>query len=287
MNDKMKLKGFGTIPLYIVGIAIEACAFAGCSGRTSSGQDSVDNVQAYSADTASLPDAICSIRRAVRENDTTAFADLVSYPLMRPYPLHDILSKEEMIKYYSTLMDDSLRAMVTESAPERWTELGWRGWMLDNGTVWIDDSLYEINYVSKAEQEIARELLYQDSISLYPSLRKGWKPVACMKSVSHGAIYRIDFHPGSRDGRAYRLSVWQPGDSLGGKPSLMFRGQSKEEGSAGITTYFFASPSGAKAVFTGDITDLNERPRVLFTYPSGTAVSDTVEPTYWLDLQSK
>lgn len=267
----------------LLGLAL----LSGCSGHRGEASEALSDSMAYSADTVSLPGPVAEVRMAVREGRAEAFASLVSYPLARPYPLRDIRDRDEMVKYYPVLVDDSLRRMIADSSPNRWTESGWKGWMLDSGTVWIDDSLYSVNYVSVSERKELGELLSRDSLSLAPSLRKGWRPVACMKSIHHGAVYRLDYNPRLRDGRAYRLAVWQPGDSLSGKPSLIFRGQRKDEGSAGISTYFFANQAGAKAVYSGDITSLDDLPRVLFTYPSGEATADTVQPVYWLDLVSK
>lgn len=254
-----------------------------CSGKGGNETESLHEALSHLADT--LPQSIHHLTQAVKENNPEAFAKIVSYPLERPYPLKSIQSPDDMVKYYPTLVDDSLRNIIANTDNPSWEQRGWRGWTIDNGKyLWIDDSLYQVTYISKAETEKLRKLLDRDSISVMPGFRKGWKPVTCLKSTAHGTVYRIDHNPKARHGQAYRLAVWKDSDNLKGKPTAVFTGQRQEEGTAGTVTYFFATPDGGKAVYAADITDLYDRPRILFTNPNGTASSDTVVPAYWLDL---
>lgn len=233
----------------------------------------------------SIPDGIKRLVRAVAENDSADFSALVSYPLSRPYPLHDIETPEQMRDYYSVMVDDSLKDVITHSIPSDWVEYGWRGWSLKGGNyLWLDEDLYDVSYVSAREKMMLDSLTLRELNSLDSTLRSGWMPVMCLKGLENGAVYRIDSSRDNDGAPHYRMLVYQEGTSLGGKPSIVLQGHKEVEGTAGTTTYFFISDNGIRALYEADIPD-GSAPKIEFTYPD--AVEDSIIPVtraYWLDL---
>lgn len=269
INNKLSI-------ILMAGLGLAATA---CGGSTGS-KNPVESVPSDS-----VPAAVSEIKEAVRDNDAQRFASLVSYPLVRPYPLRDIASEEQMATYYPILVDDSLRRVITGSPDSLWSSLGWRGWTLDNGKyLWVDEQLYAVPYISAIEKRHRADLEKREMESLPERYRKGWHPLGCMRSVSSTAIYRIDHNPKAHPGRDYRMMVWNDSTRLAGEPTAIFIGRCHSEGTADVRTYFFASKNGAKAVYNGDVNSPDDQPRVLFTDPDGVNHADTVTSAYWLEL---
>lgn len=257
-----------------LGFAVTAC------GGSGSGKADKEFVFADS-----IPEPVKDLTEAVKDSDATRFASIVSYPLVRPYPLQDITDEEEMRSYYPTLVDDSLRNIIINARDSSWSEYGWKGWTLGDGKyLWVDEQLYAIPYVSVAERKLRTELEKSEIESLPKRFRKGWKPLGCMRSQNSNAVYRIDYNPKAHPGQDYRMLVWQDTTMLDSDPVAVFVGRCNTEGTADVRTYFFASKNGAKAVYMGDLNSPDDQPRVLFTDPDGVNHTDTVRSAYWLDL---
>ncbi len=267
--------------LYIILMAGLGFAFTGCG----SSRDGKQETEAEFVFADSVPETVKDLTAAVRDSDATRFASLVSYPLTRPYPLKDIADEEQMKAYYPTLIDDSLRRMMTQLKDTSWSDMGWKGWTLGDGKyLWTDEQLYAVPYISKQERDRLVELERRELESLPKRFRKGWKPVGCMRSQTSNAIYRIDYNPKAHPGQDYRMMVWNDSTELDRDPAAVFVGRCNEEGTADVRTYFFASKSGAKAVYMSDVTSVDELPRILFTDGDGVNHADTVSAAYWLDL---
>lgn len=268
--------------LIIAGVAV---GVASCGN--SRGEDRTPDTAAADSIIASpeMPDVIKELTRSVENGDAEHFASLVSYPLARPYPLRNIRTSEEMINYYPVMVDDSLQRMIVGAGPSRWNEIGWRGWTLGNGNyIWVDEQIYDVPYLSVAELRDMKKLIERDTLSIDASLRNGWVPVECFRSKGKGRIYRLDHNPHHRSREAYRLAVWQKGDSLRRAPRHLYKGHRQSEGSAETITYFFAGKNGESAVYSPDPTDIDEPRRILMSGTGDAIEADTVESIYWLDL---
>ena len=251
-----------------------------CSSRN---EDKDETAPAPAED--SLPTTIRILTEAVTDGDAKRFASLVSYPLTRPYPLHDIENENAMVAYYAVLVDDSLRNVITAARDSDWYDSGWRGWSLGDGDyLWVDEKLYDVPYLSEREKSRRTDLEQREMESLPKKYRKGWHPLACMRSVSNGAVYRLDHNPSAHPGQAYRMMMWDGESLLRLEPKKVFIGRCHTEGTANVHTYFLAASTGAKAVYMADINSAEERPRILFTDSIGNNHTDTVAAAYWLDL---
>lgn len=267
----MHIEMTSIIMMMLMGISFAAC------DKHRSATDAVAEVEA----TDSIPDAVKKTVRSIADDDAEHFAGLVSYPLQRPYPLRDINNKEEMRNYYSVLVDDSLRSVVKKARPERWQKYGWRGWSLDDGQyIWVDDSIYDVQYLSRRERAALDSLVNAEVQTLDPSMREGWRPEICLSDHDRGIVYRVDIcTTKGHKGDPYRLAVYNKKSKLRGKPSKMMHGRKEMEGSAGNAIYYFMDSTGHPISIEPDAPD-SASPLIY-------SDADTVRAltrVYWLDL---
>lgn len=227
----------------------------------------------------SIPKSIKSLVKAVADNDSSAFASIVSYPLERPYPLRNIETPGQMRGYYSVMVDDSLRRVLTASGPADWKEYGWRGWSLQRGEyVWVDSDLYAVDYLSVRERQMLDSLTKAEMSSLASDFSEGWTPEMCLQTQGDNAVLRIDSRKDTSLIPRYRLLIYPAGSDLRSVPAYTLYGYRDTEGTAGTRVYMFSAPSGREVRFSLDIPD-GSTPVVEFP--------DTIVPvnqTYWLDL---
>ena len=212
-----------------------ASVASGCSN----GADAGVNAALESCD--SIPQEIKRLARCLDCRDSAAFSGMISYPLERPYPLHDILDSVEMMDYYHVMVDDSLRSAVAKSHPSEWSRTGWRGWTLRDGSyVWIDEKVYEVGYLSAVEKSRRDALVDLDKASLPEDMRGNWLPENCMVDPEDGSVYRIDIDTVADAGSpVYRLAIYKRGGNLRHHPADMRHGRKRSDGSAGELTYLF------------------------------------------------
>lgn len=274
-----------TLPAAGVLLAVSLVA-TGCRSRQDRTQAEHAAVEAIQK-SDSVPKIVKQVVRAVADSDAAAFARLVDYPLERPYPLHDVADERAMLSYYPILVDDSLRGVITTSAPSAWSEFGWRGWsLLDGQYLWMDQSIYSVNYVSRREQAMLDSLVRCEMQSLAPSLRGNWSPVMCLRAVDGATVYRIDLAKGSHKGPAYRLTKFASPAVMRLAPALTMSGYVALEGSAAIATYHFKARDGETVDYTPFPPD-GSQPTLNATLPSGLDTTIAVSPAYWLDLLPK
>ncbi len=262
----------------IVFFAVSILSFSACN-NVNGGNTDLSEIE----NSDSIPVSVKRLIRAVADNDTSVFAGLISYPLARPYPLHDLNTKEEMEKYYPQIIDDSLRSVLTTSKVSDWEEYGWRGWSLKDGDyIWIDENLYDIPYISNAERITLDSLASLEISTLHPSLRDGWRPIGAMRSSDKKTVCRIDMQKNTDSMPLYRLSVYKNETSLDGIPTEIFTGYKIIEGTAETGIYNFSGTNGRHAVFEAEIPD-GSTPKIEFSSADSSSDTLSVERIYWLD----
>lgn len=108
----------------------------------------------------------------IKTQQITKLAIQVNYPLKREFPIPSINNKQEFIKRYPEIFDDNLKNIITNSDPVKdWSKVGWRGIMLLDGTLWLDEKLISVNYQSLKERRLKEKLIVEDKSRLYISLR--------------------------------------------------------------------------------------------------------------------
>lgn len=231
-----------------------------------------------------LPDDVKDVAMAIMVDSPSAFASAVSYPLSRPYPLHDITDSAQMVSYYHTLVDDSLKQIVKETPDTMWQSIGWRGWTLDDGSyLWIDaGKVYQMNYLSKRENELLDSLRQEELATLDPKLSVGWIPVLCVIDSINGEIFRIDSDE-TVSPPQYRLAGYMADADLSGTPSMLLYGNLDYEGSMAVRYYHFEDSVGNTADYSPDVvSDEDTVPEIEFS-TKGKIRRHKVKRGYWLD----
>lgn len=173
----------------------------------------------------------------VKTDNKEAIGDLIVYPLKREYPLPDITDKADFVKRYSEIFDVTLKSEITKSNPEKdWSDMGWRGIMLDQGNIWmdIDGRLMAINYQSKTETDLKNKLIAAQKKELDPSIAFFQTPVCILETAKFRI--RID----NLGHNNYRYASWSIKKKMTEKPDLVItRGNLVLEGSGGNHQYEF------------------------------------------------
>lgn len=262
--------------IYILFAAMTA--ITGCKGRpTANSEDVVMN------ESAPLPTVVDEVITSITANNPSAFAANVSYPLERPYPLHDITDSAQMVAYYPILVDDSLRNVVKTARRKDWSEAGWRGWTLDAGQyMWFDEKLYAMPYLSEAEKAMLNVVITKDIESLPKELREGWTPAYCLEGIADGTLYRVDHKP---ETDSYRMLVYPAGKSIRQKPAQILAGSMRTEGSESNRIYTFRGAGDTVFEYASD--DSGEGMSFTSTPKGGKSRNVDVNKVYWLDYAER
>ena len=189
------------------------------------------------AETAQQQKALQETIQAFRSGNISVIAKHVRFPLARPYPLPPVETPEALAQRYTEIFDESLLKLITTSVAEKdWDLVGWRGYMLQNGTVWaeIDGQIIAIGHESKKEHELRLKLIEADRRRLHPSLSQFKEPV--LKWDTKGFRLRIDDFGDAN----YRLALWSSDQHPQSKPALSITGGKYEpDGSGGDHHYIF------------------------------------------------
>ena len=273
-------KSFLSISPIVATLVTVASFSAGC---TRSAADK-DNPHSY-------PEEVKSVAEAIVTDSASAFASAVSYPLERPYPLPAIPDSAAMVKYFPTMVDDSLRNAIGTAPDSLWGELGWRGWTLQSGEYfWIDaGKIYTMDYVSDREHLLLDSLRQAELASLVPSMREGWQPVTCVVDSSKSVVFRIDRYVVNHrdtlpdDSLTYRLAVYSMENILDSAPTRLLYGHLTPEGSMGNRFYHFGDSAGVTAEYMPDLLPEDSVPSLEMNL-NGTPRAFHTQKSYWLDL---
>ena len=154
----------------------------------------------------------------VKNDKKEAVANMISYPFKREYPIPTIKNKTEFIKRYNEIFDAALKNEISKSNPAKdWSEMGWRGIMLNQGTVWFDTEgrLISINHQSKLEKDLKTKIIAKDKAKLHPSIAKFKDP----ESVLETSKFRIRIDDLGNNN--YRYASWSIKKQMIEKPDLV------------------------------------------------------------------
>ena len=237
-------------------------------------------------DEVNLEETLNLISKSIAQKDAKTFSDLCEYPIVRPYPLKDIEDAGQMQDYFDIIFDDSTCNLFKDVSADDWEEVGYRGYSLNRGQLWVSDKLYAINFLSEKEYGILQDRIAMDIESLHPALRfENMAPEICFKSAELNSIFRIDI---DLQTDSMRLAAFTDGD-LKGNASFVGKGIQDIGGSGGITSYDFTLPDGKVYSFTNGTNDGSWK---LVVYPDGegdgSAATETkISVCYWLDEVEK
>lgn len=95
--------------------------------------------QALAALEAEYVPQVQALIDAAKAGDRQAIAEQISYPLQREYPLPDVQNPQQLLTRFQQVFDSKLLSQIANSTTEsNWETMGWRGIMLDHGSVWLD-----------------------------------------------------------------------------------------------------------------------------------------------------
>ena len=172
-----------------------------------------------------------------KKNDHNAIANSIRYPLIREEPIPNIDNKAQMKQRFNQVFDQKLMKNIANSKLSQWQSVGWRGIMLDSGTVWISDKqITAVNYSSDAEQRYKNQILAKQKNNLHPSLKTFKAPELQFKTAKFQV--RID----QMNNGTYRYASWGRNQSQSQKPDLILNnGQVVMDGSGGNHHFIFKS----------------------------------------------
>lgn len=173
----------------------------------------------------------------VKGNNKEGVASFISFPLGREYPIPDVKSKADFLKKYEQIFDAKLKSEIIKSSPAKdWSEVGWRGIMLNQGTLWIDTEgkISSINYQSQYEKNLKNKLIAAEKIKLHPSIAKFKAPEYILETSKFRI--RID----DLGNNNYRYASWSIKKSMSEKPDLVItNGKWTADGSGGNSYFDF------------------------------------------------
>lgn len=201
-----------------------------------------DHASSNSEQNTLEPEEIDSIKKLIelfKKVDIEGISNKISYPLDRDYPIPSIRNKEEFIQRFHEVFDQKLIDNIAQSDISQWTEVGWRGIMLDNGVVWMSFQpgfISAINYQSKREKNIQAELIRKDKEQLHATLRNFKSPV--YKIQTEKFLIRID----ELSENSYRYVSWKAGADEAIQPDLVLKnGLCEMQGSGGNHEFTFVN----------------------------------------------
>ena len=197
---------------------------------------SVSNLDAQHL-TESETTGVSAFIELVKKQDITNLSNLVSYPLMRQYPIEPIRNRREFLKRYHQIFDqDLVRKIIKSNINNNWSKVGWRGIMLNQGDIWLNENgqLISVNSISNYEKKLIQQFITLDKKKLHHTLMVYEKPI--FKGYTKKVRFRIDL---LKD-QTYRYTSWDINKGMNEKPDLViFKGKLNIEGSIGNQIFEF------------------------------------------------
>lgn len=207
-----------------------------------------------------------------KQSNTDGISAIINYPLRREYPIPTVKNEIEFKQRFTTIFDKTLIDRIANSKSDQWTEVGWRGIMLDKGIIWIDSyegKIIAVNYQSIFEQKQIQELIENEKQKLHYSIKSFQRPV--YKIVTKHYLIRID----KLSDDNYRYVSWKMNGNESSKPDIILTNGVKDyEGNGGNHVITFTTKNYSYKIYRNiigtdeslDITLIIEKNRkIIFT----------------------
>lgn len=232
-------------------LLIGACTFSNKKTNKKEQQTSVSTGEYDADDFRTLsPKQEKEIKKFIllfKKNETEEIVKRISYPLVRDFPIPAIQNEVEMNTYFDEVFDESLKTEIAKSTPSDWSQVGWRGIMLNQGVVWLSDdatTITGINYRSKKADERYSKLIEAQKAAVHTSISEFKRPI--FSSITASYMIRIDE---TTEG-VFRYVSWKAGQKQSEKPELVLnKGSVEYSGSGGNCVYIFRSGKYIYRVF--------------------------------------
>lgn len=176
-------------------------------------------------------DSIKAVITLFKEKDIDRISNKIRFPLYRQFPIPPVNDKDEFRQRFNEVFDQILIDKIANSKIDQWSEVGWRGIMLDNGAIWMANSdgiITTVNYQSDFEKKQREDLIAKDKENLYFSLRTFENPTYKIKTKNY--LIRID----ELTNHKYRYACWKDSEKESSKPDLILEeGELEFQGSGG------------------------------------------------------
>ncbi|WET00657.1 hypothetical protein [Flavobacterium sp. YJ01] len=203
----------------------------------------------------------------VKSGNKTAVSSRVQFPLKRDSPIPPVKNKADFIKRYNQIFDVVLIEKIAKSNPAKdWSEMGWRGIMLNQGDLWIDTDgkITAINYQSKAEEKLKNSLIANQKKNVNASISKFKEPVAILETSKFRI--RID----DLGNNKFRYASWSIKNKMTDKPDLIIEnGVFVADGTGGNHYYEFKKGDFKYECYIIVLGEKNSPPATLTVYQSG------------------
>lgn len=200
-------------------------------------------------------ESIYNVIELFKSNNVDKISDIISFPLDREYPIPSIKNKSEFKKRFSEVFDKILIDKIAKSKIEQWSEVGWRGIMLDDGVVWMANSdgvITSVNYQSDFEKKLKADLIAKDKENLHTSLKTFESPTYKIETKKY--LIRID----QLINEKYRYASWKIGEKESSKPDLFIdNGELEFQGSGGNHVITFVNGNYTYKVYRNIIGEEN------------------------------
>ena len=182
---------------------------------------------------------ISILTELIRNNYVQQLAELIEYPLERQNPIPDIQSKEEFILHYPVLFDSDFKLKLTTVKFNTNNTIDRsNGFGLLNGEIWLNSNgkIIAINQHSAAELELIKDLTYEISTLVHPSVHQWKKNILVCETDKF--LIRIDM----LEDDSLRYVSWSNNKGIKEKPDLvLLNGKREFHGTSGGETYSFTN----------------------------------------------
>lgn len=192
-------------------------------------------------------DSINTVIALFKQKNIDEIARKISFPLKREYPIPPIKNNTEFKERFNEVFDQILIDRIAKSKIDQWTEMGWRGIMLDNGVIWMANSdgiITSVNYQSAFEKKLRDNLIDIDKKNLHVSLKDFESPFYKIKTKNY--LIRIDL----LNNNEYRYASWKIDKKESSKPDIiLLNGEIEYQGSGGNHVITFLNDNYTYKIF--------------------------------------
>lgn len=215
--------------------------------------------QIYFSQSETLDESkIANIKNVIdlfKQKNTEEISQNVNFPLRREYPIPEIKNKEQFKLRFNEVFDKILINKIANSKLSQWSEVGWRGIMLDNGDIWIDSNegkIIAVNHQSDFEKKRRTDLINKEKENIHSSLKSFESPTYKIKTKKY--LIRID----ELKNKKYRYASWKINEKESSKPDLILNnGELEFQGSGGNHVITFTSGNYVYKVYRNILSEEN------------------------------
>ena len=190
-----------------------------------------------------------------KEKNIEKISSIINFPLYREYPITPIKNQKEFKQRFSEVFDQVLIDKIANSEIKQWSEVGWRGIMLDNGVLWMANSdgiITAINYQSDFEKKLRKDLIDREKEYLHNSLKTFESPTYKIKTKNY--LIRIDEVTNDK----YRYASWKISEKETSKPDIVLNdGELEFDGTGGNHSITFVQGKYTYIIYRNIIVEQN------------------------------